>query len=62
MNKKQKGTKRSAGPNVKAAHPAGFWDRSDPKPSVLLVRHSTSRSTRSIAFLRRIVGWARKED
>ena len=62
MNKKHKVTKRPAAPGVKPAHPGGFWDRTDPKPSILSVRHSSSRSATSIAFLRRIVGWGRKDD
>ena len=58
MKKKQKGAKKPAGP--KAATPGGFWDRSAPNPEVLSVRHSSSRITRSIAFLRRITGFGPK--
>ena len=62
MSKKQKVAKRLAVPGDKPARTGGFWDRSEPKPEVLSVRHSSSRMARSIAFLRRIVGMGSRRD
>jgi hypothetical protein len=50
------------GKKPKPPQTGGFWDRSDPKPEVLSVRHSSSRLKRSIAFLRRIAGLGSKGD
>lgn len=62
MSKKHKGAKKPGAAAPRATRPGGFWDRSDPRPEVLSVRHTSSRIARSLAFLRRIMGLGRKND
>jgi hypothetical protein len=62
MRKKHKDVKKLVAAGDKSARPGGFWDRSESKPGVLSVRHSSSRMARSLAFLRRIVGLGSKSD
>lgn len=50
MNKKTRRTRRSTRQAV------GFWDRMEPLPAVISVRHSLSRFARSKAFLQRLLG------
>jgi hypothetical protein len=62
MSKKHKGAKKPGGAVKPSTRPGGFWDRSEPKPEVLSVRHTSSRIARSLDFLRRIMGLGRKHD
>lgn len=48
------------GPRGKSAQAVGFWGRSGPKPGIVSVRRSSSKLARTLAFLRRIVGWGPK--
>lgn len=50
MNKKIRSTKHHGRAK------AGFWDRTEPAPAVISVRHPVSRVGRSLAFLRRLLG------
>ncbi len=52
MKKKQPSAKGSIG----KGRPVGFWDRSDPHAPIVSVHLSSSRFSKSMAFLRRIVG------
>jgi hypothetical protein len=62
MSKKHKGAKKPGTAVPRSARPGGFWDRSDPRPEVISVRHTSSRIARSLAFLRRIMRLGRKND
>lgn len=62
MKERQKGAKKPSRPGRKISAPRGFWDHSEPKPAVISVRHSSSKLSLSLAFLRRLLGWERKKD
>jgi hypothetical protein len=49
MKEKRRGAKK----------PAGFWARTDPCPAAISVRGASSKLSRSLAFLRKILGWGR---
>jgi len=62
MKERQKSAKKPSRPGRKPAAPRGFWAQSEPKPGIISVRHSSSRLSLSLAFLRRLLGWDRKKD
>lgn len=54
MKEQHRGAKRPA-------RPVGFWSRHESTPGVVSIRDSSSRFARSLAFLRRLVRWERKD-
>jgi len=59
MKDKKKAPRKPSG---SGAQTVGFWARSEPVPAIVSVRHSSSKLARSLTFLRKIVGGARKKD
>lgn len=59
MKERQKDSRKSS---HKPSPPGGFWARTEARPGVISVRHSASRVSLTLAFLRRLLGWERRKD